>query len=170
MKFRFSFLTGPLSISLLIFLSPCHACVLCCYCLWHSYLPLPVLFFPSSLSSCPLPFHLQHQLIRPSLHYTACGYIFVSSLSLLPILVNLFDNPTGVFPYFLIFHTKNKTPHFLPHPPLPPCVAAHFRLFSPKPPPRCLIQCLSAFSASALDFSRNLQWWWIKYRLPGWCH
>lgn len=36
---RFSFLTGPLT-----FLSPFDACVLCFYCLWHSYLPLPVLF------------------------------------------------------------------------------------------------------------------------------
>lgn len=43
-KFRFSFLTGPVSISLLTFLSPCHGCVLHFYCFWHSYLSLPVLF------------------------------------------------------------------------------------------------------------------------------
>lgn len=54
-KFRFSFLTGPLSINLLTFVSPCHACVLCFYCFWHSYLPLPVLFSLPSFPHAPPP-------------------------------------------------------------------------------------------------------------------
>lgn len=54
-EFRFSFLTGILSISLLIFLSPCSACVLCFYCLWHSYLPLSVLFSLPPFPHAPAP-------------------------------------------------------------------------------------------------------------------
>lgn len=71
-QFRFGFLTGPVSISLLTALSPCSACVLCFYCLWHSYLPLPLLFSLPPFPHGPLrPFRLQHQLIHLSLHYTA---------------------------------------------------------------------------------------------------
>lgn len=72
---RFSFLTGPLT-----FLSPFDACVLCFYCLWHSYLPLPVLFpflpfcIPPTLFTCNTSSFISHYITQHEVTFLFPGF------------------------------------------------------------------------------------------------